>query len=115
MNLRKLLLTVTLGMCGFANADVVTIVDAVETDTSNISFPATASGRLMFRPCAGKCDEKFIITRLTPETIYSVGGREVDFTEFRTTFLSVRNGGDGYALVSYHTSTNTVASVNIGQ
>jgi len=115
MNLRKLILIATLGFCGIANAEVVTIVDAVETVTSNISFPTTASGRLMFRPCAGECDEKFIVTRLTPETIYSIGGRKVDFREFRTAFLNMRKGGDDYALVSYHTETNTVASLNIGQ
>lgn len=113
MDLRKLLMIVTVVVCGIANAEVVTIVDAVETDTSNISFPTSANGRLMFKPCAGECDEKFIITRLTPETTFTIGGRKVDFIEFRIAFLNARNGSDGYALVSYHTKTKTVASVNI--
>lgn len=105
---------VALGISSFANAEVVTVVDAVETDTSNISFPTTATGRLMFRPCADECDKKFIAATLTPETKYVVSGKPVEFNDFRTAFLTVRSRGDDYALVSYHVKSGAVVSITIG-
>lgn len=114
MNIRKLLLIAALGLSSLANADVVTVVNAVETITSNISFPASVSGRLMFRPCANDCDEKFVAVKLTPETKYVVRGKPVDFAEFRTAFITTRSRGDDYALVSYHVETSTVTSIIIG-
>jgi hypothetical protein len=114
MKLRKLLLIVVLGISSLAAADVVTIVDAIETDTSNISFPSTANGRLMFKPCADECDKKFIAAKLTPETKFVVRGQTVDFSDFRSAFLSIRGSGDGYALVSYHVKSGSVVSIIIG-
>ncbi len=57
MNLRKIYLILALSVSSLAAADVVTVVDAVETVTSNSSVPATPSGRLMFRPCDSDCEE----------------------------------------------------------
>jgi hypothetical protein len=106
---------VALGLGVSAQADIVTVVDAVETITSNISIPTSTNGRLMFRPCSEKCDEKFIVVRLTPESKFIVSGQHLNFNDFRDAFLRVRQNGDDYALVSYATKTNTVTSVNIGQ
>jgi hypothetical protein len=68
----------------------------------------------MFRPCADECDEKFIAVKLTPETQFVVRGQTVDFTDFRSAFLSVRSKGDDYALVSYHVKSSSVVSIVIG-
>ena len=114
MNFRKTFLVFALAVSFAANASIVTIVDAVETVTSNMSVPTSGSGRLMFRPCAETCDEKFIIVRLTDSTAYFVKNQQVDFLEFRRQFFNMRRGSDDYALVSYDTESNTVSRVNIG-
>lgn len=113
MDLRKIYLIVALSLSGLVNADVVTVVNAVETVTSNISVPTSPNGRLMFRPCDTACDAKFIAVRLTPETRYSVNGQAMSFTDFRREFFNRRRGGDDYALVSYDTETSTATSVFI--
>lgn len=114
MYLRKIILILALATGGYATADIVTVVNAVETVTSNISVPTTPNGRLMFRPCDGECDEKFIAVRLTPETMYSVRGTRVDFVEFRRLFFNMRRDGEGFALVSYDTESNSATSIRIG-
>jgi len=113
MNLRKIFLIAVLGLSGLANADIVTVINAVETATSNVSVPTAPNGRLMFRPCDSKCDEKFIAVRLTPQTKYAVNGQAVNFLDFRKEFFNQRGKGDGYALVSYETETSTATSVRI--
>ena len=67
MDLRKILLILGLAVSMAAQASIVTEVEAVETVTSNISVPTSTNGRLMFRPCADSCEEKFIAVRLTTE------------------------------------------------
>ena len=114
MNLRKLLVVAALAFSSATNADIVTVVDAVETVTSNISVPTSPSGRLMFRPCADACEENFIAARLTDVTAYFVNGEQVDFLGFRQGFFNMRRGQDGYALVAYDTESKTVTRINIG-
>lgn len=114
MYLRKFFLILALAVSTTATADIVTVVDAVETVTSNISVPTTPNGRLMFRPCDADCDESFIAVRLTPETTYHVRGTAVDFVEFRRQFFNLRRGGEGYALVSYDTESKSATSIRIG-
>lgn len=113
MKLRKLFLILALALYGQAHAGIVTVINAVETVTSNISVPTTPSGRLMFRPCDSECDAKFIAVRLAPETKYFVKGQQVDFVGFRAEFFNRRHDGDDYALVSYDTETSTATSVMI--
>ena len=114
MYLRKFFLVLALAVCNSATADIVTVVDAVETLTSNISVPTTPNGRLMFRPCDGVCEENFIAIRLTPETTYYVHGDAVDFVDFRRQFFSLRRGGEGYALVSFNTKSKIATNIQIG-
>lgn len=114
MYLRKFFLILALAVSNAATADVITIVDAVETVTSNISVPTTPNGRLMFRPCDGDCEEKFISVRLTPETTYVVRGTPVDFVEFRQQFFNLRRDGEGYALVSYDVESKLATSIQLG-
>ena len=114
MDLRKILLIVTLAVSTAAHSTTVTEVEAVETVTSNISVPTSTNGRLMFRPCAADCDEKFIAVRLTTDTQYFVREQRVDFLEFRKQFFNIRRSSDDYALVSYDTKSKTVTSIYIG-
>jgi len=114
MNIRKVFLILALTFGGYAVADIVTAINAVETVTSNISVPTSPNGRLMFRPCGGECEEKFITVRLTPETTYVVAGEAVDFLGFRQAFYNLRRGSDGYALVSYDTKLETATNVRLG-
>ena len=101
-------------LCSPVIAGIVTVVESVETMASNINVPPAPNGRLMFKPCAEKCDEEFISVRLTPATRYFVRGQTVEFIEFRREFFNLRRGSDDYALVSYHTKDRTVASIRIG-
>lgn len=114
MSYRKLVLMVSLVLSATAQADIVTVVNAVETITSNISVPTSTNGRLMFRPCDEQCDEKFISTRLTPETRFVMRGETMSFEDFRNAFLAVRNSGEDYALVSYNVETSNVVRISIG-
>ena len=114
MDLRKILLLFTLAVSATAQAAIVTEVEAVETVTSNISVPTSTNGRLMFRPCAESCDEKFIAVRLTTDTQFFVKEQRVDFLEFRKQFFNMRRADEDYALVSFDTDTKTVTSIYIG-
>lgn len=114
MELHKIFLILALALTGAANAGIITEVEAVETVTSNISVPTSDNGRLMFRPCADTCNEKFVIVRLTSETTFFVRNEQVDFLEFRKAFFDMRRGNDGYALVSYDVKAKTVTSVDLG-
>ena len=114
MKLRKAFLILAFAFCGAASAGIVTVIDAVETVTSNMSVPTSANGRLMFRPCSEECDEKFIAVRLTAETTFFVSNQRVDFLGFRQDFFNSRRGNEDYALVSYDTETKTVVSVRLG-
>ena len=114
MYLRKFLLLLALAVSNSATADIVTIVDAVETVTSNISVPTSSNGRLMFRPCDSVCEENFIAVRLTPETTYYVHGDAVKFVDFRRQFFNLRRRGEGYALVSFNTKSKTATNIQIG-
>ena len=114
MDLRKILLILTLAVSATAQGSIVTEVAAVETVTSNVSVPTSTNGRLMFRPCAEACEEKFIAVRLTADTQFFVRERRVDFLEFRKEFFNIRRAKEDYALVSYDVKTKTVTSINIG-
>lgn len=96
-----------------AIADIATVVEAVETTTSNIKLPVSNNGRLSFQACAGPCEKDFVSVRLTPDTAFFVSGLAVEFDEFRTAFLNIRTGSKTYALVSYDTQSGTVTSVRI--
>lgn len=114
MNLRKISLTLLLALCGAANADIVTVIDAVETITSNISVPTSPNGRLMFRPCASECDKEHISVRLTENTKFYINKQQVDFLGFRKDFFNMNRRKDGYALIAYDTSQKTVTRITIG-
>lgn len=114
MYFRKFFLVLAFAVSNPAAADIVTVVDAIETVTSNISVPTTPNGRLMFRPCDGVCEENFIAVRLTPETTYHVYAGAVDFVEFRRQFFNLRRDGEGYALVSFNKKSKTATSIRIG-
>lgn len=114
MKLRNITFLILLSICGIAHGQIVTLIEAVEVSRSNISVPTSGNGRLMFKPCAGECDAKFIAVRLTPETRYFVDQKSVDFLGFRAAFFNSRRGNDDYALVSYEKESNTATSVNLG-
>ena len=115
MDLRKLILISALVISAPASSDVVTEIDAVEVTVSNISVPTTVTGRLMFKPCAGECDETYTIVRLTADTGFVVRGQSMSFVEFRQSLLSLGRGSDAYALVSYDTKSKIVTNIRIGQ
>jgi hypothetical protein len=113
MDLRKLIAVSILAASLPATADIVTVMNAVETTTSNINFPVSNNARLSFKPCAGTCTKEYVSVRLSPDTSFFVGSKAVVFDEFRKAFLNIRPGTDTYALVSYDTRTSTVTSVRI--
>ena len=114
MDLRAFAAFVVLATAVPVSADIVTLIDAVETTAGNLRVPVSNNGRLSFRPCDMACDEDFVMARLTPGTTFVVHGAGVDFLEFRKEFYNLRQGHDVYALVSYHVDKNTITSVQIG-
>ncbi len=114
MKNRTTLMAVLLGLALPAAAEIVTLIDAVETSTANLSVPTASNGNLSFKPCADGCDE-IIRVRLTPETNYVLNGVSMDFEDFRKEFYKFRRRSKDYALVSYDTQKNTVTSVRVGE
>ncbi len=108
------LLIALLGIALPAMADITTLINAVETSTSNVTVPTASNGNLSFKPCADNCEE-IIRVRLTPETSYVLNGVAMEFIDFRREFYKLRRGSEDYALVSYDTEKNTVTSVRVGE
>ncbi len=108
------LLIALLGIALPALADITTLINAVETSTSNVTVPTASNGNLSFKPCADNCEE-IIRVRLTPETSYVLNGVAMEFIDFRREFYKLRRGSEDYALVSYDTEKNTVTSVRVGE
>ncbi len=114
MNFRQIILAAILSISVPAVAEIVTLIDAVETSTANLTLPTASNGNLMFKPCAGDCEE-IIRVRLTPETSFVLNGVAMEFIDFRREFYNLRRGSEDYALVSYDTQKNTVTSVRVGE
>lgn len=95
---------------GVANADIRTIVRAVETSTAYMRVPTTDNSRLIFKSCD---DCALIEARLTPATQYFVRGESVSFADFRREFNSMRRSKEDYALVSIDTETNTITNLRV--
>lgn len=114
MKFQPLLFVAVLIVSDFAIGDIVTKIEAVEVTASNISFPSTPNGQLLFRPCAGECEEQYKIVRLTPESEFVVGGLRMKFSEFRQQFYGLVNRNEAYALVSFDTDQKTVTSIRLG-
>ena len=94
MKIHVFLLISSFALVGKINADISTVIEALEINTSNIMVPTTTTGRLMFKPCSTPCDRKFVLVQLTPETIFSVKRKILNFSEFRKTFYAMRSGND---------------------
>ncbi len=114
MDYRRIVSILALALCVSATADIVTVIDAVETSAANVNVPTSTNGQLSFKPCAEACDEKFISVRLTPATRFVVRGQQLNFADFRREFYKLRRGDDDYALVSYDTEKRLVTSVHLG-
>lgn len=114
MSFRQIILFALLSVSLAATAEIVTLVDAVETSTANLSVPTASNGNLSFKPCIENCEE-IIRVRLTAETSYVLNGVSMDFIDFRREFYKLRRGSNDYALVSYDTQRNTVTSVQVGE
>lgn len=113
MDFRKIVVALALVMSGPANADVVTMVDAVETITANINVPTSTNGRLMFKACAEDCDLDFVSVRLTPNTAFYFDEVRLTFAEFRAKFYNLPRASENYALVTYDTQAKIVTSVDV--
>ncbi len=114
MNLRQVILLAILSISMAATAEIVTLVDAVETSTANLSVPTASNGNLSFKPCADDCEE-ILKLRLTAETSFVLNGVSMEFIDFRREFYKLRRASKDYALVSYDTQRNTVTSVQVGE
>ncbi len=114
MNFRRIFLLAILSFSMAATAEIVTLVDAVETSAASLSVPTASNGNLSFKPCIENCEE-IIRVRLTADTSYVLDGVSMDFIDFRREFYKLRHGSKDYALVSYDTQRNTVTSVQVGE
>jgi hypothetical protein len=110
MNFRLGFVLFTTCIGAAANADVRTLVRAVETSTAFMNVPTTDNSRLTFKPC-DECE--FIEVRLTPATQYFLGGEQLPFAEFRTKFMGLRRSKQDYALVTFNAESSTVTSVRV--
>lgn len=114
MELRKFITILALAFVLPVSAEIVTVVQAVETTAGNVNVPTSVNGRLSFKPCDSACEEDYVSVRLTPETSFVVKGQPVSFLDFRRSFFNLKRDADTYALVSYNVEKNTVTTVHIG-
>jgi hypothetical protein len=96
-----------------AMAQLVTLINAVETSPANIILPANTSGSMTFRPCADECDKDYKRVNLSPSTKFSVNGKAVKYDEFRRNFAIIKRAETSYALVTYEVETNTLISIEL--
>ena len=110
MNFRMGFVLFTACIGAAAQADVKTLVRAVETSTAFMNVPTAANARLAFKPC-NECE--FVEVRLTPTTQYYVRGEQLGFAEFRNQFNRLRHSKEDYALVSFDAESNNATSVRV--
>ncbi len=117
MPIRKSLLLLAMACCApaFAEFQIVTLVNAVETSPSNIILPATTNGMMTYRGCSEECDKEYERARLTDSTSFTVNGKAVKFDDFRLVYAEVKQLENSYALVSVDTRTGTVTSINLAR
>ena len=115
MTVRKIIAVAILLFCQPALAQLVTVVDAVETSPANIILPANTNGMMTFRPCGGDCDKEYKRVRLTNGTKFTIEGKAVKFSDFRREFATIKRAEMSYALVSYDTETNTATSIDLAR
>lgn len=96
-----------------ANAQLVTLVDAIELSPDNMILPGSQNGMVSFRPCAGDCEAEHQRARLTAETRFYVNDTAVKYPDFRQHYGVIRGSKDGYALISVDTQTQTIESIRI--
>ena len=115
MTVRKLMIAAAILISTHATAQLVTVIEAVETSPTNIILPATTEGMVTFRPCAGECERPYKRVSLSAATRFTVNGRAVRFEDFRREFAIIKRAETSYALVSYETETNTLTSIQLAR
>lgn len=115
MKIWKSLAILAICWSGIATAEhrMVTLIDAVETEPSDMILPATTGGMMTYRACSKGCEREFERARLTAETRFSVAGKPVKFEDFQRVFTEIKRKKTSYALVSVDTKTKTVTSIDI--
>jgi hypothetical protein len=114
MKIRRLTFAV-LALLAFrlAEADLVTLVDAVELSPSNIILPGTLNGTVTFKPCAGECDKPHRRARLTQATEFFVQDRKVKYADFQAAMAGIRTAEHAYGLISVDMQSLTITSIRI--
>ena len=102
-------------MPAFADFELVTLVNAVETSPVNIILPATTNGMMTYRGCSAECDKEYERARLTDNTSFTVNGKAVKFDDFRVVYTEIKYLENSYALVSVDMKTGTVMSINLAR
>ncbi len=113
MKFRSILMAAVLLVSQGALGQLETLVNAVETAPSNISFPASENGTVSFKPCSEECNSEYTRVALNNATQYFIDGRAVKFADFRIKFAQIKHSNGSYALVSYDTKSKIVTSINI--
>ncbi len=113
INIRKLIIAIALVVSMPAAAQLVTLIDAIETSPANIILPANTSGMMTFRPCAEECEKDYIRVQLSAGTTFSVNGKAVKYDEFRRNFAIIKRAAMSYALVTYEVETNRLISIQL--
>jgi hypothetical protein len=113
MTIRKLVLLLAIAFVTPAMAQQRITVDAIETSAANIILPGSVNGMMTFKPCGKDCKAEYKRARLTENTIYTINGRRVKFSDFRREFATIRLNDRTLALVQYATNTNTVTNIDI--
>lgn len=86
------------------------ISEAYELTLETFEAPATLNGSAAFRAC-DECQRQR--ARTTPATKYKLGGKVVDFAEFREAIRRVSDRDSASVTLVHHLESDTVVSIDV--
>ena len=93
-----------------AAAEFRTVSRAYELSLSDVTVPPTLNSRISFKKCS---DCEIQAVRVTPETRYSVNGRNVRFERFKSLVSKFPRDRNVPVSVMHHLESDTVVEVSV--
>lgn len=112
MKFSTLLAFAALALSQLAFGQIEILERSVETAPTNINFPSSASGAVVFKPCSETCEEPYIRVILGGATSYRLNGESVKFADFWKGFTQRKNNVGAYALVTYDVESKSVIAID---
>ena len=107
MQIQKLMAVVLLALSFSATADFVTVTEAYEVSTDNLTMPVNEGGTLKFKQCDG-CEWQTVL--VNSGTRYVLNGVDVSLSEFKAQIAGVV---EDTVTVLHHLESNRIKAVKV--